>query len=389
MNQLEISIMNTSSGSDPEMQLRSVLGDFGKLHGNKLHCVLYEWNVAWTEIMKIMLAKHGPAMSQVGTTWLGSLESAQALRAFTPGQVNQCGGAGSYYPVSWQSCLSIETGQAMAIPWFLDTYILYYRKDILNKASVDETTAFVSLEALAETVQKLYRAGVSIPFAIPTGAASRANIHNVANWVWNYGGEFISEDGKRLLWSDPKTRQGLSAYFNLAKCTPKNAQTLSDIDCYNVFLNGTAAIALRNTGLLYTARHDADFAKHLGDFGVAAMPGENFVGGSSFVLWSHSHPLEERLALEMLHQLTLPETQYAYFKQNGFLPARLEALKMLEEDPFVGFLPPNNTKHAGEGFVSFSSGMKKELTTNAVLKNKASIVTIEEYLETLLLGIKN
>ncbi|HAQ21699.1 MAG TPA: hypothetical protein DCR40_21085 [Prolixibacteraceae bacterium] len=46
----------------------------------------------------------------------------------------------------------------------------------------------------------------------------------------------------------------------------------------------------------------------------------------------------------------------------------------LEEDPFVGFLPPNNTNHAGEGFVSFSVGLKKELGTNAMLKNKASIV---------------
>jgi len=46
----------------------------------------------------------------------------------------------------------------------------------------------------------------------------------------------------------------------------------------------------------------------------------------------------------------------------------------LEEDPFIGFLPPNNTERAGEGFVSFSVGLKKELGTNAVLKNKASIV---------------
>jgi PKD repeat protein len=45
-----------------------------------------------------------------------------------------------------------------------------------------------------------------------------------------------------------------------------------------------------------------------------------------------------------------------------------------EEDPFIGFLPPNNANHAGEGFVSYSVGLKKELGTNAVLKNKASIV---------------
>jgi PKD repeat protein len=45
-----------------------------------------------------------------------------------------------------------------------------------------------------------------------------------------------------------------------------------------------------------------------------------------------------------------------------------------EEDPFIGFLPPNNTESAGEGFVSFSVGLKKELGTNSVLKNIASIV---------------
>jgi PKD repeat protein len=45
-----------------------------------------------------------------------------------------------------------------------------------------------------------------------------------------------------------------------------------------------------------------------------------------------------------------------------------------EEDPFTGFLPPNNASGAGEGFVSFSAGLKKELKTNDKIKNKASIV---------------
>lgn len=46
----------------------------------------------------------------------------------------------------------------------------------------------------------------------------------------------------------------------------------------------------------------------------------------------------------------------------------------LEEDPMLGFLPPNNINHAGEGFVSFSVGLKKDAKTNDILRNKASIV---------------
>lgn len=46
----------------------------------------------------------------------------------------------------------------------------------------------------------------------------------------------------------------------------------------------------------------------------------------------------------------------------------------LEEDPFVGFLPPNKKSPEGEGFVSFSVGLKKELGTNSVIKNRAEII---------------
>jgi len=47
---------------------------------------------------------------------------------------------------------------------------------------------------------------------------------------------------------------------------------------------------------------------------------------------------------------------------------------MPEEDPYLGFLPPNNAGHEGEGFVSFSVGLRPELGTGDRLKNKASII---------------
>jgi multiple sugar transport system substrate-binding protein len=349
MPELEISIMDTNSGVDPEKELRAVLGDFQAQYGSQMTCVVYDWATAWAEVMKIILYKHGPAVSQVGTTWLGSLEATQALRPFTPAEIGQLGGANAYHPAAWKSGIFAETGRLTALPWFMDTYVLYYRKDLLRKAGVDEAKAFESLDSLAETVQRLAQAGVSIPFSMPTGGvATRAHIHNIAGWVWNYGGEFISEDGKHLLLSDAKTRQGLKAYFLLSKHTPKAAQTLSDLDCYRVFLDGNAAITLRNTSLIYAAQHDPVFAPYLANMGIAAMPGENFVGGSCFVLWNHTHHVEERLAMELLRQVTLPETQFAYFKQNGFLPTRVEALKMLEAEPF--FAPVVEALARGRSF---------------------------------------
>lgn len=45
-----------------------------------------------------------------------------------------------------------------------------------------------------------------------------------------------------------------------------------------------------------------------------------------------------------------------------------------EEDPEIGFLPPNDDSHVGEGFVSFIVGQKEGLATGTKIKNMASII---------------
>ncbi len=62
----------------------------------------------------------------------------------------------------------------------------------------------------------------------------------------------------------------------------------------------------------------------------------------------------------------------------------------LEEDPLLGFLPSNINSPEGEGFVSFSVGLKEETGTNDEIRNQATIVfdanapiITNEYLNTL------
>lgn len=45
-----------------------------------------------------------------------------------------------------------------------------------------------------------------------------------------------------------------------------------------------------------------------------------------------------------------------------------------EEDPMIGFLPPNDENHEGEGFVSFSIGIKPITATGQTIENRACIV---------------
>lgn len=176
--------------------------------------------------------------------------------------------------------------------------------------------------------------GNPIPLAMPTEISSRASLHNIASWVWSHGGEFISDDGRELRWSDQKTREGLKAYFSLYRLMPQTAQKLTDSDCYRAFLDGEAAMSLRNVSLLSETLRNPAFDNIKKNIGVAAMPGVSFIGGSNFVIWKHIRVQEERSALELLEYLSLPETQYATFIQTGNLPAHMDALKMLENDAY-------------------------------------------------------
>jgi len=69
----------------------------------------------------------------------------------------------------------------------------------------------------------------------------------------------------------------------------------------------------------------------------------------------------------------------------------LNPITMLpEEDPLIGFLPPNITSPEGEGFVNYHVGLQQDLTTNTEIKNKAVIyfdanepILTNEYLNVL------
>lgn len=363
MAELEVSINNFTG--EPEKDFRALLGSLEEKMGVRVDCSVIDWGDAWGEMMKIVLYKHGPVLSQVGSTWMGSLEATDGLRPFTHSELRQIGGPSDFHSVAWQSAISESGEQVLGIPWLLDAYMLFYRKDLLEKAGVDESTAFSSLEHLHETVEKLRAAGNQIPLALTTQRYSRASLHNMANWVWTYGGDFISKDGQTLLLSDPKTRQGMKAYFSLHKHMPPAAQSLNDSECYSAFVEGQAAMTLRNSGMLYAAKDVASFAPYRDKLGLAAMPGVNFVGGSNLVMWKHISPQMERYAISLLEYLASPQVQYDFNIRHSIFPARLESLQKVKKE--TAFAPVMDAIMAGRSFHKFRLwGLVEDKLTTAI-----------------------
>lgn len=266
--------------------------------------------------------KSGPDVSEVGSTWLSNLVSMQAIRPFSDSDVRKIGRETSFVRGTWDS--GIRSNQVFGIPWRGDVRVINYRRDMLEKAGVDEETAFISIGNLRDTVRKLQQLGGIVPWAMNTAQHSML-VHVIAPWIWNAGGHFISSDGHKTMFSSPEALSGIQAYFEtFAPAIRPDTRNLADNLTSDLFIEGRAAAVISGhwiTDIIYQQDADSPVKKNLG---VALTPGAHISGSMNLVIWNHSMRTNE--ALRLVQFLTMPEIQAKFIPQAGFLPIRMEAL---------------------------------------------------------------
>ncbi len=320
MVELELSVMDSQDNTINA--LRQALSAFETEYRIQVNLRVLPWDTAWSELVRVALYKSGPDVSEVGTTWIDSFVSMNALRQFEPRELNSFGGAAAFLPSSWRSGVLLGQAQVWAVPWLADTRLIYYRRDLLHQAGIDPHTAFASLNHLTQTLQRLQDHGVAIPLTIPT-AHPHTILHMLAPWVWQAGGHFTSPEGKRVLFNEPPARAGIEAYFNLRRYLTPPTYHLTDTQTCALFQQGQAAVIISGHWLLNNIQVDSspEVAQNLG---TAIIPGIPYVGGSNLVMWQHSR--QTKAAITLIRYLTSHEAQTQVIAQNGRLPARLDVL---------------------------------------------------------------
>ncbi len=311
----------------------AILADFERQHNVKIDLQIFNWAEAWSELMKISLYERGPIVSEAGTTWMGSLAAKNSLRPIKEREVAACGGAAAFLPEAWQTCFDNDRKTILAIPWSLNTFLLYYRRDLLAKAGVDESAAFNSYANFVHTLESLLKAGVNLPIAIPNTGNSLQLFHNASSFVWGAGGDWINANGTKVQFTHPKTLAGLKDYFGLHRFMAYPARNLYDDACNHMFIEGKAAITLRSPDLLHQIRHGKVSEEVIQNTGVSMQPGVPFVGGSNLIVWKHLPAAQDSLAIEFLKFMTSTEIMMREFQDIWLVPANLEALNQVEADP--------------------------------------------------------
>ncbi|MFO1147866.1 MAG: ABC transporter substrate-binding protein [Alsobacter sp.] len=238
-------------------------------------------------------------------------------------------------------------GKLVAMPWFTDAGVLYYRKDLLEKYGVKPPATWDELSAAARTVQEGERKAGNDKFwgFVFQGRAYEGLTCNALEWIDSYGGGAIVDGAGAITVNNPKAAQALAAAASwINAVAPQGVLNYGEEDARGVFQSGNAAF-MRNWPYAWALGNGAD-SPIKGKIGVVALPkggaeGKNTgtLGGWQLAVSKYSK--NAQVAADLVAFLTSRDEQKRRAVNGSYnptIPALYEDKEVLAAVPFFGDL---------------------------------------------------
>lgn len=109
--------------------VRQLIPEFERAHpGIRIDVQQLPWTAAHQKLLTAFAGEALPDVAQLGNTWLPEFVALHALDPVPPPVVDR----GDYFPGIWQTNVIDQT--AYGVPWYVDTRLLFYRRDLLAEA---------------------------------------------------------------------------------------------------------------------------------------------------------------------------------------------------------------------------------------------------------------
>ena len=159
-----------------------------------------------------------------------------------------------------------DKGQMLALPWSVDYFILYYNKEIFEKAKVSVPK---TLDEMNELAAKLTDASAGINGYVGRGLKN-ANMTLWTNYFLNYGGEFLDAKGN-ILTDGPEAIAATQSYVNSNKSSPPGVAGFNWMEALASFAQGRAAMWVDGVGWA-PGVENPNSSRVVGKVGYAMVP---------------------------------------------------------------------------------------------------------------------
>ena len=238
-------------------------------------------------------------------------------------------------------------GRLVAMPWFTDAGLLYYRKDLLAKYHLAPPKTWEELTAAAKKVQDGERAAGNDKMwgYVWQGRAYEGLSCDALEWLASYQGGSVIDAGGKPTVDNPGAVKALSTAAGwIGSITPKAVLNYGEEEARGVFQAGNA-VFMRNWPYAWALSQKADSAVK-DKVGVMALPkggagGRNAATLGGWQLAVSKYSKNQKLAAELVLYLTSSEVQKQRAIQGAYNPtigALYSDKDVLQANPFMGNL---------------------------------------------------
>ncbi len=278
------------------------------------------WSAAHEKLLTAHVGRATPDLAQLGNTWVPEFA---ALRALAPLDARVASSRviarADHFPGIWDT--NIIDGALYGVPWYVDTRVIFYRRDLLAQAGFDAMPATWSRwrEALAAIARQggPGRYGILLPlneWTQPVILGLQA------------GSPLLGDHDTKGAFAQPDFARAFDYYLGLYRdglAPPVSNNEVANL--YQEFARGTFAMYISGPWNLGEFRRR--LPPELQDAWATAplpgpddgSPGVSLAGGASLVVFAGSkHP---DAAWELVEYLGAPAQQRRFFELTGNLPA--------------------------------------------------------------------
>jgi multiple sugar transport system substrate-binding protein len=245
----------------------------------------------------------------------------------------------AYFPGLIQACTF--RGKLTALPWHVDSGMLYYRKDLLQQAGAQVPTSWADMTAIAQKIQQ--SGGAKFGY-LWQGKQAEVLVCDLVEVIGSAGGGILAPDGKTVLIAEPPAVEGVQFLYdtiNKSKISPQDVLSWDEEPSRGPFTSGQS-VFLRNWSYVYKIAQDKTDSSVVGKVGVAPLP--HFPGGKSaaclggYQYGVNAHTQNRDAAIDFITWMSSPATQLHYAVGLGLAPTRpavFEEPQLIQQQPFM------------------------------------------------------
>ena len=292
------------------------------------------WKAAHQKLLTAIAGDTTPDVAQLGNTWIAELQALDTLEPLQPwvdrSAVVQ---PADYFAGIWAT--NRIGGALYGIPWYVDTRLLFYRKDLLKAAGFDAPPRDWTEWSRQLAALQARAAPNHYAILLPTN-----EFEQLLSLALQQGEPLLRDGGRYGNFESAGFKRALTFYVDifkryeaplLANTEVPNPWTEFGRGVYAFYFSGPWNIGEFRQRLAPSQQDDWATAPLPGPHG----PGAGIASGSSLVIFRHS-PRKAQAWL-LIEYLSRPQVQQQFYRLLGDMPPRRSAWQgdALRRDPAV------------------------------------------------------